>query len=104
MVTAADLARLARGAGKLAREIVAKRVAVVGAVTALGNVAVSYHWITPKASDYVDSWVIRGLDVLAAIVCAIWIRTSVTPADPALHPTSTDGKTLIEYSDVAPGP
>lgn len=82
--------------GGLAREIVAKRLAIVAAVTAAVSVAASYGWITPGVGDYATSWITRALDALGVIVGVFWARQGVTPADPALAPTSAHGAPFIE--------
>jgi hypothetical protein len=82
--------------GKLAREIVAKRAAVTAAVATAASIATSYHWITPGVSTYANTWVTRGIDLLAVIIGGAWIRSGVTPADPALAPESSTGAALVE--------
>jgi hypothetical protein len=67
----------------LAREVLAKRVAVVGVVTAVLHLAIAMHWLTVAQSDADIAKVTGALDALGTIVGVLYARRAVTPvADP----------------------
>jgi hypothetical protein len=67
----------------LAREVLAKRVALVGVVTAVLHVAIAMHWLTVAQSDADIAKVTGALDALGTIVGVLYARKAVTPvADP----------------------
>ena len=92
-----------------AREVLAKRVTVVAAVTAALHLIVGLHWLTIAQSDAVISQVTAGIDLLGVLVAVLYVRPAVTPvADPrdnAGHPlvpapvrgNSTTGNVTATY-------
>ncbi len=88
--------------GRLAREVVAQRIVITGALTAALSVAVNYGWITPDWSNMATTWTTRGLDLVGIAVAVFWVRSGVTPAHPALNPTSHNGTPLVEAPDAPP--
>jgi hypothetical protein len=67
----------------LAREVLAKRVAVVGVVTAVLHVAIAMHWLTVAQSEVDIAKLTGALDALGAVVGVLYARKAVTPvADP----------------------
>lgn len=77
MVTVVE--REAQVVGKWAREIVAKRVAIIAVVTILIQLAVSYGWVTPDLSDGALGYVNSALDAVGALVAIVYTRKGVTP-------------------------
>lgn len=86
--------------GKLAREVVAKRVAIVAVITILLQLAISYHIITPEISGEVTKHITDGLDALAVIVGIFVVRQGVTPKN---DPQNDAGEPLIPVSAVKGG-
>ena len=81
--------------GRWAREIVAKRALIVGLATVLLGAAVSYGWLTGAQQAGIAKGIDLALTVLGLAVAAYWARSGVTPADPALGPTASDGRALV---------
>jgi len=75
-----------------ARAVVAKRVAIVTAVTILIQLALSYGWVTPDVSDNVLHWVNSALDALGALVAIAIVHPVVTPTK---DPRDAAGNPLI---------
>lgn len=96
---------------KFAREIVLQRVIIIAAIAAVLQVAVSYGWITPDISAEATTWVNHIIDLVALAIGTLAVRQGVTPANPDLNPTSSNGLPLIEqgansvssYTPPAPG-
>lgn len=82
--------------GRVAREIVAKRTAIVGGATVIGGALVTFDVIPADLSAKGLGLVLAGLGILQAVVTALWARAGTTPADPALLPTSSNGIPLVE--------
>jgi hypothetical protein len=80
--------------GRWAREIVAKRVAILALVAALVPVLIGFGVNLPWNSDQITGGVGAGLTVLAAVGTILWTRKDVTPADPVLRPTDSNGQAL----------
>jgi len=82
--------------GSLAREIVAKRTAIVAGATTIAGALVTFGVIPLDLSTRGLGVLVGALGVLSAVVSAVWTRQGVTPADPLLAPTSSGGVPLIE--------
>ena len=82
--------------GAWAREIVAKRVTITTAVVGIIAALVAVGVIPDKLGQQLDAGLAVGFTFLAAVVGALWARASVTPADPAKAPESTNGLPLVE--------
>lgn len=85
-------------AEKFAREVVAKRVAIILVITIVLNLAISYHWITPDISADVTRHVKDALDALATIVGTFVVRAAVTPSSDPRSPRR--GEKLVPLSSV----
>ncbi len=77
-----------------AREIVAKRAAVVLLVGAAFHVAVVRGWLAIDA-EQTKVWTERVTDVIGLALAAGWARGGVTTADPKLAPRALDGRPLV---------
>lgn len=67
----------------LAREVVAQRLAIVAAVTAVLHTVIALHWLTIAQSDGAIRDITGALDLLGVIVGAAYVRSGVTPlSDP----------------------
>jgi len=62
-----------------AREVLAKRVTVVAAVTAALHLIVGLHWLTIAQSSAVIGQVTAGIDLLGVVVAVLYARPAVTP-------------------------
>jgi hypothetical protein len=82
----------------LAREIVAKRVAILAAVPTLYAVLVGAGVKFPWTSEQVVSYVGAGITVLSVAVGIFWARKDVTPV---ASPTDKQGRPLTP--DTPPG-
>lgn len=82
--------------GGFAREVVAKRVAIIAVVTVLVNLAVSYGWVTPTISDDVARWLQAVFEVAAAVAAIAVVRPAVTPV---ADPRDDSGEKLVPVSD-----
>lgn len=82
--------------GAFAREVVAKRVAIVTVVTVLLHLAIVYHIITPDLSVHVTNYITEALDALAVIVATVYARAGVTPKD---SPQNDAGVPLVPAND-----
>lgn len=82
-------------AGGFAREIVAKRLAVTNTVGGGVSALLLTHVISVGQSDRITAAIAGGFALLANLVGVLWARDGVTPADPALDPTSNAGEALI---------
>jgi protein-S-isoprenylcysteine O-methyltransferase Ste14 len=80
--------------GRFAREIVAKRVAILAAIPVLYGLLVATGVTMPWSSDQVLAGVGTALTILAALVGILWARKDVTPTDPALNPSDKQGRAL----------
>ncbi|MEP7179740.1 MAG: hypothetical protein ABI775_11665, partial [Pseudonocardiales bacterium] len=63
----------------LAREVLAKRVALVALVTAVLHVAIAMHWLMVAQSDADIAKVTGALDALGTVVGVLYARRAVTP-------------------------
>lgn len=81
--------------GKFAREVVLKRAAVVTVVAFALNYAQGKGWIAPDVTHSAQEWVNRGIDYASFLAGAFYIRKAVTPANPALNPTLSDGSAAV---------
>lgn len=84
-----------------AREIVAKRALIVGAVGAIVHTGVVVGMLSADADSAVTLAVGGIIDSLALLTGVKWIRPAVTPADPAKDPMSTNGIALVELDSPA---
>lgn len=82
--------------GGIAREIVAKRVAILAAIPTAYALAVGFGWTPPWSSDQVVSLVGGALTVLAAVVGIAWARSGVTPVHEA---RDAIGRQLVPTDD-----
>lgn len=80
----------------LAREIVAKRIAITSAVGIVLALLVQLDVIPIGWSQTAQTWVSAVLLALSQLVGIVWTRDGVTPADPALAPMSSAGVRLVE--------
>lgn len=94
--------QVARVSG-LAREIVAKRALILAALAAVLHVGVTAGWLPGDISEGAEQAVAGVIDAVAAVGAIVWIRSGVTPADPALAPRSTAGALLVETTTLDPG-
>jgi len=85
----------------LAREVLAKRVAVVAAVTAALHLVIGPHWLTIAQSDAVISQVTAGIDLLGVLVAVLYARPAVTPVT---DPRDNAGNPLVPAVSVPPAP
>lgn len=97
-----DLEKDYQEAGVFARAIVAKRLAITAGVAAAVNFALTEHWLSVDVSNHVSSYVMIGLNGLGVVVGALWAKDGVTPADPALNPTSAAGEALAPVAGTGP--
>lgn len=80
----------------LGREIVAKRAGITAAIGIGLGLMVQLGVIPLDLSAQVEGKVTLILAALAAMSGIVWTRQGVTPANPALAPTSANGLPLIE--------
>lgn len=80
--------------GRVAREIVVKRLFVTSTVATGLNVLLAEHVVSVRASHGVTTYLGVGLNVLGVLVGALWSRDGTTPADVALAPVSSAGEAL----------
>jgi len=92
-----DLEAGVEDVGKFAREVVAKRVAIIGVITILVNLAITYGWITPDVSNDVLKWVGAIIDAVAAIAAIAVVRPALTPVK---DPRNDAADKLVPVSDV----
>lgn len=81
-------------AGKIARAIVAKRVAIVAAVPTALTMATALGFHVPGTGQ-VQGVVVTVLDGLSLVVGVLWAQSGTTPADPNLNPTDIHGQSLV---------
>ena len=91
-----------------AREVLAKRVTVVAAVTAALHLIVGLHWLTIAQSSAVIGQVTAGIDLLGVLAAVLYARPAVTPvADPrdnAGTPLVPAVSTTVGVPDTSPAP
>lgn len=75
-----------------AREIVAQRALIVGAVTAVLHFTVVFFALPPSLESSVPASVGSLIDALGLIAAVVWARAGVTPL---AAPRATDGTPLI---------
>jgi hypothetical protein len=97
MVAVKDLEKEVAEVGKLARLVVAKRVAIVAVVAVALNLLIAYHIITPDMSNSATGYIKDVLDGIAALVAVLYAQKGVTPL---VDPRDDSGQALIPVSSV----
>jgi hypothetical protein len=80
--------------GVWAREVVAKRAAVVASVDVILRVAIHLGALGPAAQAAVDDWMGTVFDAVAGLTAIVWSRAGVTPATLSLRPRLRGGRAL----------
>lgn len=80
------------------REVLAKRVAIVGVITIVLNLVVGYGWLGVDFSDQVLRWVGAFFDALTAVLAIVAARPVVTPV---ASPKNNKGEVLVPTSTVS---
>lgn len=86
-----------------AREIVAKRLLIAAAVAAVAHLLVGTGLVPPGVSEQAELWTVSIIDAIALVGAIWWARAGTTPADPALQPTSSNGRPLVEAASTDAG-
>jgi hypothetical protein len=81
--------------GTWAREVVARRAAVVAAVDIVLRVTIHLGALGPSAQAAVDDWMGTVFDGIAGLAAIVWSRSGVTPAALSLRPRLRTGRALV---------
>lgn len=80
----------------IARAVAAQRAALTAIVTSGATIAAAFGVHNAAGwSQYGTTWIERIVLIAGALGGVTWIHQGVTPADPALNPTASDGSPLI---------
>jgi len=91
------LSNLEGDLSKWDRAVLAKRASIIGAVTVIVNLAISFGWVTPEVSAEVARWLGAAFDAVAVVGTIVAVQGAVTPVS---DPKDNDGNTLVPASSV----
>lgn len=95
------IADVTTGTSRFAREVVARRVAILAGLPVVLTALVAFG-VPLGVEAVIKRDVAAALDILGVLAAIVAARRVATPADPGLHPTDKYGNPLV--SDISVGP